>query len=126
MTCVTLVKAALARFIFGLHVFITVWRVTQSKEGDTYWFIAIGILCLFGEGLHSLCYRRGEELKWFCPSVFIYLVNIVPAIWILELHTNRREILCLYIDMIKGSDHDHLKRTMLMDLMQVSTYLLCI
>ena len=26
MTCVTLVKAALARFIFGLHVFITVWR----------------------------------------------------------------------------------------------------
>ena len=49
-------------------------------------------------GLHSLCYRRGEELKWFSPSVFIYLASVVPAIWVLELDAKRNEILCIYVD----------------------------
>jgi hypothetical protein len=72
MSCVTLVKAASARFLFGLHILVTVWRVV-SQEEDTYWKLAIGIIVLALEGFHSLCYRKGEELKWFCPSVFIYL-----------------------------------------------------
>ena len=97
MTCVTLVKAALARFLFAIHALMTIWRVVQ-QEGDDYWKLAVGILCLLGEGLHSLCYRRGEELKWFSPSVFIYLASVVPAIWVLELDAKRNEILCIYVD----------------------------
>ncbi|KAJ8952478.1 hypothetical protein NQ318_003273 [Aromia moschata] len=31
----------------------------------------------------TLCKRR--EWRWFCPSVFLYLTSIVPAIWLLEL-----------------------------------------
>ena len=53
---------------------------------------------LLALGLHSLCYRRGEELKWFSPSVFIYLASVVPAIWVLELDAKRNEILCIYVD----------------------------
>jgi hypothetical protein len=53
MTCVTLVKAALARFLFAIHALMTIWRVVQ-QEGDDYWKLAVGILCLLGEGtLHS-------------------------------------------------------------------------
>ena len=118
MTCVTLVKAVLARFLFGLHILVTVWRLKQ-QEGDSYWIFAIGILCLILEGLHSLCYRRGEELKWFCPSVFLYLCTIVPAIWILELGTDRREILCRYIQIVKLNENDEDRRNMLLDLMQL-------
>lgn len=69
-----------------------------------------------------MCYRRGEELKYFCPSIFIYLSTIVPAIWILELNTNRRELLCLYIDIVEEND-DSLKQSMLMDLMQATSHL---
>ena len=72
---------------------------------------------MIGEGLHSLCYRRGEELKWICPSVVIYLASIVPAIWILELTTNRIELLCLYVQSFDTADA--LQRSLLMDLLQV-------
>ena len=57
MSCVTLVKAALARFLFGSHALVTVWRVV-SQEGDHYWKIGIGIIVLFCDGLHALCNRK--------------------------------------------------------------------
>ena len=71
-------------------------------------------------GLHSLCYRRGEELKWFSPSVFIYLASVVPAIWFLELDAKRNEILCIYVEIVKNDNLEADMVTMLMDLMQVS------
>ena len=73
---------------------------------------------LLALGLHSLCYRRGEELKWFSPSVFIYLASVVPAIWVLELDAKRNEILCIYVDIVENT-HDANREAMLMDLMQV-------
>ena len=56
MSCVTMVKAALARFLFGMHTLVTVWRVV-SQEEDSYWKMAFGILVLIVEGFHALCYR---------------------------------------------------------------------
>ena len=99
MSCVTLVKAALARALFGAHTMVTVWRVVTQEDQvgylcstqitysrftwlhadlwlswqDSYWKLAVGILVLALEGFHALCYRKGQELSWFCPSVFIYL-----------------------------------------------------
>jgi hypothetical protein len=61
-----------------------------------------------------------QELPWFCPSVLIYLASIIPAIWILELKTNRREILCSYIKLVRdGGEGDAKRFNMLLDLMQV-------
>ena len=57
MSCVTLVKAALSRVLFGAHALVTVWRVV-SQEGDTYWKLGIGIIILFCDGLHALCNRK--------------------------------------------------------------------
>ena len=63
-----------------------------------------------------------QELPWFCPSVLIYLASIIPAIWILELKTNRREILCSYIKLVReGGEGDERRLNMLLDLMQVGT-----
>ena len=59
-------------------------------------------------------------MAWFCPSVLIYLASIIPAIWILELKTNRREILCSYIKLVReGGEGDERRLNMLLDLMQV-------
>lgn len=74
MSCVTIIKAALARLLFAGHSWITVWRVVEQEKIDWYWRIGIAIiLILLVEGFHALCYRKGEELPWLCPSVLIYL-----------------------------------------------------
>ena len=62
MSCLVLVKAALARFLFGAHTVLTVWRVV-SQEEDGYWKLAIGVLVLILEGLHALCYRKGKVFR---------------------------------------------------------------
>ena len=67
-----------------ISTFIIKDQVTSTQKnhyqhfqyGDKYWYFLLGILCLGLEGLHSLCKRRGEELKWVCPSIFIYLASI--------------------------------------------------
>ena len=73
MTCVTLVKAALARFLFAIHALMTIWRVVQ-QEGDDYWKLAVGILCLLGEGtLHSdqFYYISGYKNEPICIYYFL-------------------------------------------------------
>ena len=58
-------------------------------------------------------------MKWFSPSVFIYLASVVPAIWFLELDAKRNEILCIYVEIVKNDNLEADMVTMLMDLMQV-------
>ena len=69
MSCLTLVKAALVRLLFGIHALVTVWRVV-SQEEDSYWKLAIGIIVLFLEGLHALCYRKVKDLNTLLAQYF--------------------------------------------------------
>ncbi len=73
MSIVTLTKAALARMLFGAHTMLTIWRVVKQENRDAYWKLGAGILVMALEGFHAICSRKGQELSWFCPSVFIYL-----------------------------------------------------
>ncbi len=53
--------------------------------------------------------------------------SIVPAIWLLELKTNRREMLCLYVEMLdargltnsSANGGDPIRANILLDIMQV-------
>ncbi|GAB6019957.1 hypothetical protein CHUAL_001486 [Chamberlinius hualienensis] len=79
-------KAVAARSLFAIHAFVAVWRVVDVKHGDTtYWIMASSIGFLIIEGFVSICLRKGREMKWFCPSVFLYLCCIIPPTWIMEL-----------------------------------------
>ena len=143
MTCVKGVKAVLARTMFSLHALITLWRlVSQGEgrlpgsplssilffpEGDAYTKIGFAILLQILEGLHSLCYRKGQELSWFCPSVFFYLIAVCPSVWILEIQMTsiRRERLCLYYQLVQEklnspSNDTRYQVSLLLELMQVS------
>ncbi len=58
--------------------------------------------------------------------------SIVPAIWLLELKTNRREMLCLYVEMLNATSHltstsqgqmddsERVRSNILLDIMQVT------
>ncbi|XP_061726972.1 transmembrane protein 26 [Cydia pomonella] len=80
------IKAVITRLVFACHGIIAIWQVTVFKDDIIYWYLASPILLLIFEGVFTLTIKENQEWKWFCPSVFIYLGLVVPAIWLLELH----------------------------------------
>ncbi|XP_072947091.1 transmembrane protein 26 [Epargyreus clarus] len=80
------IKAVITRLVFACHGIIAIWQVTVFKDSIEYWYLASPILLLIVEGVFTLTIKENQEWKWFCPSVFIYLGLVVPAIWLLELH----------------------------------------
>ncbi|XP_076237125.1 transmembrane protein 26 [Calliopsis andreniformis] len=79
------IKAIITRLVFASHGFIAIWQVTTFKRNPLFWYLSCPILLLFFEGLFTLTIKENQEWKWFCPSVFLYLSSVVPAIWLLEL-----------------------------------------
>ncbi|XP_066965722.1 uncharacterized protein [Macrobrachium rosenbergii] len=89
MAFITIVKAIVARALFAIHAFISVWKLVDLKQGQVvYWYMVAPLMFQGFEGIVSICARNGEEMKWFCPSVFLYLVSVVPPIWLMELGLN--------------------------------------
>ncbi|XP_050359912.1 transmembrane protein 26 [Nymphalis io] len=80
------IKAIITRLVFACHGIIAIWQVTVFKDSLEYWYLASPILLLIFEGVFTLTIKENQEWKWFCPSVFIYLGLVVPAIWLIELH----------------------------------------
>ncbi|XP_018319464.1 transmembrane protein 26 [Agrilus planipennis] len=79
------IKAIITRLVFAGHGVIAVWQVTIFKKNTIFWYLTSPIILLFFEGLFTLTVKENQEWKWFCPSVFLYLASVVPAIWLLEL-----------------------------------------
>ncbi|XP_037797283.1 transmembrane protein 26-like [Penaeus monodon] len=109
MAFITIVKAIIARSLFCLHSFIAVWKLVDIMDGQVgYWYL-VGLLMLQAfEGIVSICARNGEEMKWFCPSVFLYLVSVVPTVWLMVLGVNaeaRKELSASYNKTVERHDH---------------------
>ncbi|XP_074655731.1 transmembrane protein 26-like [Tubulanus polymorphus] len=85
MGCFTVIRALLVRILFALHGVLAIWRLNVAAKDIRYWYLSLAIGGLFIETLVTLCKKRGQEWKWFCPSVLFYLLSVVPAIWFLEL-----------------------------------------
>ncbi|XP_021502734.1 transmembrane protein 26 [Meriones unguiculatus] len=81
-----LLKALATRLLFVLHSLVAVWRVTWVKEEHRYWLLALLNLLLVLETVLTLKFKRGRGYKWFSPAIFLYLINIIPSLWLLEMH----------------------------------------
>ncbi|XP_040906491.1 transmembrane protein 26-like isoform X2 [Toxotes jaculatrix] len=79
-TCAIIVRA-----LFILVSLAGVWRVTWVKS-DHYWFLTFLFLPLVVEMIITLKRRKGKDYKWFSPPIFLFLISIIPSIWLLELH----------------------------------------
>ncbi|CAB0042753.1 unnamed protein product [Trichogramma brassicae] len=86
------IKAIITRIVFASHGFIAIWQVTNFKRNPVYWYLCCPIVLLFFEGIFTLTIKSNQEWKWFCPSVFLYLGSVVPAIWLLELEKVDRRV----------------------------------
>lgn len=92
-----LICAVVTRTLFILISLIGVWRVTWVKQDKMYWFLTFLFLPLVLEMVLTL--RGKKDHKWFSPAIFLFLISIVPSIWILELHqTNESDAKCKRLD----------------------------
>ncbi|VEN51827.1 unnamed protein product [Callosobruchus maculatus] len=80
-----LCRAIFIRSLFTFHSVIAIWLVTKVRDDQWYWYLTLPIFFLIFESIATFTIRQTLEWKWFCPSVFLYLTSIVPAIWLLEL-----------------------------------------
>ncbi|KAM3859419.1 transmembrane protein 26b [Diretmus argenteus] len=80
------ISAVVTRSLFILISLLGVWRVVLVKKNGLYWFLTILYLPLVVEMILTLKRRRGKDYKWFSPAIFLFLISIIPSLWILELH----------------------------------------
>ncbi|XP_010868176.2 transmembrane protein 26 [Esox lucius] len=78
--------AIVTRLLFILISLIGVWRVTLVKNDNTYWLMTFLFLPLVVEMIITLKRRKGKDYKWFSPAILLFLISIIPSLWILELH----------------------------------------
>uniref|UniRef100_A0A3Q2D6Q0 Transmembrane protein 26a n=1 Tax=Cyprinodon variegatus TaxID=28743 RepID=A0A3Q2D6Q0_CYPVA len=79
-------SAIITRVLFILVALVAVWRVTFVKEDPFYWLLTLLFVPLVAEMIITLKWREGQDYKWFSPTIFLFLISIIPSIWILELH----------------------------------------
>ncbi|XP_045424306.1 transmembrane protein 26 [Lemur catta] len=86
MEGLVLLNALATRLLFVLHSLVGVWRVTEVKKEPWYWLLALLNLLLLLETALTLKFKSGRGYKWFSPAIFLYLISIVPSLWLLEMH----------------------------------------
>ncbi|XP_067223597.1 transmembrane protein 26 [Chanodichthys erythropterus] len=86
MILVKFVCAIITRSLFILVSLIGVWRVKTVKNDNMYWLLTVLYLPLVVEMIFTLRRRKGQDYKWFSPAILLFLISIIPSIWILELH----------------------------------------
>ncbi|VDP24176.1 unnamed protein product [Heligmosomoides polygyrus] len=57
-------------------------QITPFRDG--VWGFALLSLLIVFEGSYTIIMRAGDERKWFCTSLLLYIVATAPPIWILE------------------------------------------
>ncbi|RUS91057.1 hypothetical protein EGW08_001185 [Elysia chlorotica] len=85
-------RAIVVRLTFAAHGIISIWRLAVITQDHGYWYLGLVLCLLLVEMTVTLGKKAGQEWKWFCPSVFIYLLCIVPTIWFMELHELEKRI----------------------------------
>ncbi|XP_068587982.1 transmembrane protein 26-like [Cebidichthys violaceus] len=80
-----LICAIIPRALFILASLLSIGMV-KLIEGELYWLLTILLLPLLAEMIITLKIRKGQDYEWFSPPIFLFLISIIPSIWILELH----------------------------------------
>ncbi|CAL8298270.1 unnamed protein product [Merluccius merluccius] len=78
--------ALFTRMCFILVSLLGVYRVVHVKDDRKYALLTLLFLPLVLEMVVTLCRRKGKDYKWFSPAIFLFLISIIPSIWLLELH----------------------------------------
>jgi heme/copper-type cytochrome/quinol oxidase subunit 4 len=89
-----LFRAIFARLLCLLHMALSIFVLYSIKEGNYMFLIPIvGTVFFVVElGVTCGCYNGREQLKWFSPMFFIYVITIIGCYWFLELENVQKSI----------------------------------
>ncbi|PAV84317.1 hypothetical protein WR25_16890 isoform A [Diploscapter pachys] len=62
----------------------TIIQTVRIEQNDSVWLFALISLLIVFEGSYTIIMRAGDERKWFCTSLLLYIVATAPPIWLLE------------------------------------------
>jgi hypothetical protein len=79
------IQAVFARILFLVHSLFAVYGATCVTGNVNIWALAVLSGLFVIETVYSMVKRGGREPKWFSPCVLIYLMTVVPPIWLLNL-----------------------------------------
>ncbi|XP_059928868.1 transmembrane protein 26-like [Gadus macrocephalus] len=82
----TFISAVFTRACFILVSLVGVCRVAWVKKNPYYWLLTLLFLPQVAEMVVTMTRRRGKDYKWYSPAILLFLISIIPSIWILELH----------------------------------------
>ncbi|XP_032807916.2 transmembrane protein 26 [Petromyzon marinus] len=85
MTLLVMLRAIVPRLVFAVHALACVWRVAVHTQHRLYWLLLLLVLLLPLELIVTLVLRKGKDYKWLSLAILLYLINVVPAIWLLEV-----------------------------------------
>ncbi|XP_052361535.1 transmembrane protein 26-like [Oncorhynchus keta] len=97
--------AVVTRSLFLLISLIGVWRVVWVKNNALYWFLTILYLPLVVEMILTLKRKQLQDYKWFSPAIFLFLISIIPSLWILELHHQQNKATDSRCDKLDSSEN---------------------
>ncbi|XP_071504797.1 transmembrane protein 26-like [Diadema antillarum] len=98
-----IIKGVLVRLLLSAHAALCVWRVVAATGDWRYWGLLLAQLLVLLEAFITLSMKQGTEWKWFCPSVLIYLISVIPCLWFLEL--DRLQIELDFWALLRPSEH---------------------
>ncbi|KAL9954912.1 hypothetical protein ACROYT_G042498 [Oculina patagonica] len=71
--------------MFLVHGGVSVYLVVQSEHNPTYWWLCTGLFFLLIESFYTIVIRKGKEYKYIWPGSLLYMLTVLPAIWVAEL-----------------------------------------
>uniref|UniRef100_A0A1I8JPW1 XK-related protein n=1 Tax=Macrostomum lignano TaxID=282301 RepID=A0A1I8JPW1_9PLAT len=67
-----------------LHGVLCVFQTNPFQKSSLNFVFALPLAVLPVEGVMTWKVLRGKEWKWVCPCVILYLVAVIPPVWIAE------------------------------------------
>ena len=78
-------KSLFTRIVFICHGFTSLYILYFNGGNTKLWSLMLPLSLLLIEAIYTIGYRKGRECKYFWLSGFLYILTIVPIIWIIEL-----------------------------------------
>ncbi|EDO47924.1 predicted protein, partial [Nematostella vectensis] len=74
--------ALFSRFLFLIHAVLMICWLVLVKDNNLYFIFVSLLVALVIETFITVGFRKGHEYAGFCPSMFLYLLAVIPCDWI--------------------------------------------
>lgn len=85
MVFFTFFSGIFTRVIFLVHGLTSVYFIVESKGDSKYWWLCTGLFFLLIESFYTIIIRKGKEYKYIWPGSLLYMLTVLPVIWVAEL-----------------------------------------